>query len=281
MWILLFLACETSPDDSAPAESAAPDRAASLPAYSGGSCPAFVEGDNTGFLSAGESRDFILDLPEDPTGKPVIFLWHWLGGDAESVRRAFGWAGEVDERDFILVTPSSCCGSFEWQFTFPADQTNVDLTFFDDLLTCLYDQYQVDLDQVWASGMSAGGLWTTYLTRHRAEWRAATAPFRGGTDPIIPGSPPATPLPVMVTWGGEDDVLSFVDFDEMNLAFQAELAETDHFVVSCNHGLGHTIPSTGPDAALEFLFDHPREVSPEPYADGLPEDFPDYCGLWE
>lgn len=292
MLLILFLACHKNTDgdvsvDTAPDTAAdtgadtAVDRASLLVDYSGGSCPDLSAEQVTDFLSAGEARTFYLDLPPDPVGKPVLFLWHWLGGNATQARRAFDWTELAQTEDVILVTPESCCSTFEWQFTFPSDETNLDLAFFDDVLSCLYQQYNVDLDRVWSTGMSAGGLWTTYLTVHRSQYLAATAPFSGGTDPIVAYTPPEDAIPVMVSWGGEADVLNIIDFNELNQTFVSELLADGHFVVSCDHGEGHTIPNGGPEAALEFLLDHPKGLSPEPYADGLPEDYPSYCALAE
>ena len=47
----------------------------------------------------------------------------------------------------------------------------------------------------------------------------------------------------------------------------------------CDHGMGHTIPSDGGPAVVQFFSDHPYKTRPSPYADGLPASFPSYCAL--
>lgn len=286
MIFTLLFACTGSEDDSkvddtgdtagdtGPALEVAPEPFA----YSGGTCPALVDGDNDGFLSAEKERSFILKLPENPEGAPVLFLWHWLGGSATQALRVFDYNRLPEDEGIIVVAPESCCDTFEWQFMTPPED-NVDLVFFDDLLSCLDQQFQIDRDRVWATGMSAGGLWTTYLTIHRASWLVSTAIFSGGTDPVIDYETPPSPIPVMLTWGGPTDLYAVLSFEEASLAFEAQIEADGSFVVPCVHDGGHTIPSGGPEAGLEFLMDHPRNAVPEPYADGLPSDFPDYCAL--
>ena len=288
--LLLLLACSGGDDDakgddtggassttdSAPPAPVAPD----LKPYSGGTCPELVEGANSDFASAGESREFQLKLPEDPVGAPVVFLWHWLGGTASQALQTFRYGQLPEDEGVIVVAPSSCCDPFEWQFMTPPEE-NVDLVFFDDLLTCLDEQFSVDRDRIWATGMSAGGLWTTYLTVERAGWLVATAPFSGGTDPVVAYRTPDEPIPVMLTWGGPTDIYAVLSFEEASLAFESSLMTDGHFVVECLHDGGHTIPTGGPAAAWEFFEAHPRGVAPEPWADGLPDGFLDICHLPE
>jgi poly(3-hydroxybutyrate) depolymerase len=144
------------------------------------------------------------------------------------------------------------------------------------MLSCLWQQYDVDLDRVGATGMSAGGLWTSYLTLHRAEWLSATAPLSGGT---FPGGyeTPASPIPVLLTWGGPRDTYSTLSFDDTTRDMLDRLRADGHFVVACEHDRGHTLPPGGIGYAYQFLMDHPRGVSPEPYAAGLPAGFPAWC----
>lgn len=57
-----------------------------------------------------------------------------------------------------------------------------------------------------------------------------------------------------------------------------------HFVVQCNHGLGHEWPDDGINSYLyQFFEDHPRGVKPDPYAAGLPStkwgDWPSHCSI--
>jgi hypothetical protein len=71
-----------------------------------GSCPTFVEGENTAFQSAGLNRTIQIRLPADPLGAPVVFGWHWLGGTATEIITWLGLNTMVDE-GAIVIAPES------------------------------------------------------------------------------------------------------------------------------------------------------------------------------
>ncbi|MCB9765415.1 MAG: hypothetical protein H6739_36915 [Alphaproteobacteria bacterium] len=289
MFALLLLAC--TGDDPAVDDSAATDDTGEVvdtapqpptpAAYSGGTCPTLEAGWNDAFLSADVERRFNLVLPPDPDGAGVLFVFHWLGGSAAQFLNYTPVADLAEQNDLILVVPDSCCGAFEWPFT-PNEDPTPDLTFFDDALSCLSEQHSVDLSRVYATGMSAGGLWTSFLTMHRAEALAATAPLSGGTEGAMLWTEPARPLPVLLTWGGENDTFGSggtqLSFHDANLAFSADLTESGSWVGHCVHDLGHDIHPDSIDYLATFFGDHVWG-QPSPYADGFPSSFPDWCGL--
>lgn len=241
-----------------------------------GDCPSFSEGSIT-LESAGQSRNLRIELPDDPEGAPVLFAWHWLGGTASQIVDQFGLAAVANSEGVIVVAPDSCCDEFEWQFTSPPED-NVDLAVFDDALACLSEQYSVDLDRVWATGMSAGGLWTSYLTLHRAEHLAATAPLSGGTfatDYVTP----ASPIPVLLTWGGPTDVYSGFSFNDASETLSELLQDDGHFVIECVHSQGHTVPAEAARYLMPFLTAHSRDTTASVYEDGLPGDWPTWCTI--
>jgi len=249
------------------------------PSYSGGDCPVLEDGVNKKFLVDGTERKFRLVLPADPIGAPVIFAWHWLGGSAQQIVNYMEYEQLAEDENVIVVAPSSDGTPYEWHSTGqPAN--NVDLAFFDDMVACLYDQYQIDPDRIHATGMSAGGLWTTYLTIFRSEILASTAPLSGGAYAEAYVSP-ERPLPVMVVWGGPDDTYGTFNFETASLDFSEGLRADGSFVVECVHSGAHTIPLGAAEYTWQFFKDHPYGVDPEPYADGLPSSLPDYCYLPE
>lgn len=244
------------------------------PAYSLGACPALVEGVNT-FATGEGSYSVTLRLPAEPQGAPVVFVWHWLGGSAAQAYRFMQLDAVRGDDAVIFVLPDSSGSPYEWRFT-ARPEGNPDLLLFDDLLSCLSQQFEVDLNHVTATGMSAGGLWTSYLTLHRAEWLSATAPLSGGT-PGAAYETPAAPIPVLMTWGGPSDTYGPLSFDEATQDMIAGLRGDGHFVVACEHDQGHTLPPGGVDYAYRFLMDHPLGLAAEPYAAGLPSGFPAWC----
>ena len=247
-------------------------------------CPAtLVPGVNIGFPSDGYDRSLILAVPSyhDAAQEwPVVFVWHWLGGDAASMLAASGMEPRAESEGILVVAPESRrLPLTEWEFFNADPSTNPDITFFDQLLSCLEEQYNVDEDRVYSTGMSAGGLWTSYLGVERADVHAALAPASGGL--FVSWVPPASKPPELVIWGGVTDMCCTVDFNQMALDMIADLRSNDQFVVGCNHDMGHTwpYPVTG-EYVWQFFADHVRGVTPDPYEGApLPAVFPSYCTI--
>lgn len=284
MLTLLLLACAAKPADKAPATESPPadsgPQPPEPPAYSGGTCPTLTEGRNSAFISGGEERRFLLSLPENPAGAPLLFAWHPLGGSATWLERALDLSTLADAEGVVVVTPDSCCSPTEWGF-FPGTDPAPDLALFDDLLSCVSQQYDIDLNRVYSTGFSAGALWTTYLGMHRSEVLAAIAPISGGTGDFMEATPPTRPLAAMLIWGGPNDLYQSLSFEEATLQFTEELQAVGAFVGLCEHDGGHTIPSWGPDSVWAFLKDQRWSDATPPYAAGFPADFPGPCVLPE
>lgn len=279
MILLLLLACGDIDEPAGAADTGAADTGAApavAPVYSLGACPE-IETGSPWFATGDTEYRVKFVLPPDPQGAPVLFAWHWLGGSAGDLVRTMGLDELAEEEGVIVVAPSSDGSTFEWHFL-DAPEDNPDLLLFEDLLACLYDQFQVDLDRIHATGMSAGGLQTSYLTMHAAQWLASTAPLSGG---VVEGlySEPAWPLPVLLTWGGPSDESNGLSFHDAALLLSEELRADGSFVVECEHQGGHTIPAGATETVWRFLSDHPRGLAAEPYAAGLPDAFPSYCRI--
>lgn len=248
-------------------------------------CPVLVPGDNTLF-SADLDRTFKLYAPTDAMGAlPLVFLFHGLGGSAQDMVDGTGFADLVDANGFVLLVPDGA-NQADGSQVFPVDwnilasqydNDNQDLVFFDDLLKCVSEQYDIDADRVYVTGMSGGGLMTTFLGLHRADVVAAAAPMSGGylqawQSLIAPGAP------WMVTWGGTEDFAVDVDFNDAALDLMGNLEADSAFIVQCDHGGGHVWPSEMTAAAWAFLSSYTRASADNPLATGdLPAAFPAYC----
>jgi hypothetical protein len=119
----------------------------------------------------------------------------------------------------------------------------------------------------------------------RAEVVASTAGMSAGL--LFDYPDPPVKVPFMLNWGGPDDEAYGQNFDRFADDLLDKLAGNGHTVVACNHG---ELPLPDGDSRhdwriestpfiLRFFADHPKGVTPDPYAGGLPEDFPAWCGL--
>lgn len=248
-------------------------------------CPTLVVGDNTGFVSCGIERSFkLLNLGSLPMQKatkgrpapyPLIFSWHGLGGSADRYLPAAGWN---DSNALAYVVMPNGRGLDATEYAQTTTEDNPDLAFFDDLVTCTKAQLDVDEHRIYSEGMSAGGLFTSYLAVMRPEVLAAATPFSGGL--IIDYPEPNPQIPLLISWGGEDDRAVGQNFNTFALTLIDEALVGGHFVVACDHGGGHTRKPEWTSYALRFMFDHPKGMNPSPYIDnGLPAVFPDFCTI--
>ncbi|HJN76361.1 MAG TPA: hypothetical protein QGF58_20700 [Myxococcota bacterium] len=242
--------------------------------YSGGDCPTFDNGTNS-FEVAGKTREFILKLPDDPTGAPVWFNWHPLGGTASL---GIQWQGlnSLKNDGWIVVAPEALSSQAvtEWAFLDSMDPTS-DLTLFDDLIACLDAQYDIDNDRIYTTGFSAGGLWSAYLVLHRSEYLAGSAPLSGGTGQFMSYVTPEHQTPVLLTWGGESDTYNGLSFDDASLQFQADLEADGHWVGTCVHSSGHSFPNEATDYTVQFFDDH--IYGDEPVGLDGAEVYPSWC----
>ncbi len=211
----------------------------------------------------------------------VVFYWHGTGGKPDEALTGLGELGiqEILDAGGIVVAPSSDPGAgvFPWHLVL-SDKPD-DLRVADEVLACAQAQFGVDAGRVHSLGFSAGGLHTAQMSIRRSSYIASVAMYSGG---LLSGSMPAFELPsndfpAMLFHGGAGDVV-VVGFKQASEDYVKYMEANDNFAFICDHGGGHTIPDAQ-DSVMEFLLEHPYGVTPEPYVNGLPDGFPDYCAL--
>lgn len=251
------------------------DATPDAPPIYAGSCPDLSDGMNT-IESSGTERRFLVRLPASPRGAPVIFTWHWLMGEPDQAIDWTGLGGIGAENDVIVVSPFTHPDSGAMWSSSGSPDDNVDVALFDDVLGCLVERHDVDLDRIWVTGHSMGGIFVSYLVLHRANRIAAFAPLSGGLFSAY--ETPARPLPGLLLWGGPTDECCGVDFHDRTLALSERLRADGSFVVHCEGDFGHQLPPQ-PDVVWPFLEDHVRGA-PSPYDGALPAGrFPSWCSI--
>ena len=221
----------------------------------------------------GQTRVLEVELPTNPQGAPVVFAWHWLGGNATQILDLMGMRRLAGE-GYIVIAPESSGLQFEWDSSTRGRQ-NPDLALLDDVLGCSYEQFTHDPDAVYATGMSAGGLFSTFLTFHRADVLAATAIFSGGTDQSSYVTP-AREIPVLVTWGGPTDTYGGFQFEAASQLLISSLEADGSPAFPCVHSLGHLPPPESLTMVKAFFGAHHRGEE-SPWLSGPPESLPSYC----
>ena len=242
--------------------------------YSAGTCPGVSVGSNT-FLSGDLERQITVTLPSEPAGAGVLFLWHGFG-DTHSNFSAAVRAQQISDTYNVITVSSQAAvdafsteklsglGSFKgiiegqigqipptWSIL---DGPELDLQLFDDLLSCIYDQYDADLYRIYSMGFSQGALWTSKLSLERSEYLAASVAWSGGLGNesdllsivginalvLMDYETPQRPIPILTVSGTETDAwpneqFLVVDFNSGTKAFSEQLRIDGVVNVYCEH----------------------------------------------
>lgn len=277
-----------------------------IPAFAGiGSCPVIETGYVDGFPGnvmkqsvEGKmlDRTFLVIAPDDmqPDERlPVMFMWHWLGGEAKAFYEKADTQNAVNEKRFIAVIPDGRSDLlFKWPFSALDSQAALEADFqlFDDMLACVNEQFNVDKDCVSSVGVSAGALFTDQLAGGRGDHLSSILSLSGGTGGLIkPWVPPAHKMPAMVLWGGSNDFCIAINFQDTSHDLEMHLVDGGHFVLECIHNCNHSTPPfpTPPGMTAfaplwDFFLDHPYWLAPgeSPYnQSGVPDSMPPWCSV--
>ena len=245
-------------------------------------------------------RKFLVIAPDDmqPDERlPVMFMWHWLGGSSKDFYERADTQNAVNEKRFIAVIPDGRTPEegvfFKWPFSITDidESLTAELEFFDDMLSCVHEQFNVDKDCVSSVGVSAGALFTDQLAGRRGDRLASFMSMSGGTggNVVKDWKAPEHKLPGMVLWGGPDDFCIAVDFEETSKNLEMHMVEGGHFVLECIHNCKHSTPPFEVPEGMttfaplwDFLRDHPfwLKAGESPYiTEGMPLSMPTWCAI--
>lgn len=293
------VSCQTAPPTGA-------TLAQSPPAYTGGSCPQLKEGMNT-ITSQGNARKFIVVLPKNPQpGEvyPVLFMWHWLKSSASKFLTQGEVQAAVDQQRFIGIIPEAkgdldmIVTKVPWPFlaSVPQNRYEEEFVFFDDMLSCVSQQFKVNKECVSSVGVSAGALFTAQLAHARSQYLSSFLSLSGGTDEtagivakVSTWKSAAHKLPALILWGGPQDSCVLLNFEKASKALENHLKKDGHFFIECIHNCQHAEPPITPnpgkskyESLWDFFLRHPFwlkagespfQITPWPYAN-VP-----WCGI--
>lgn len=273
-------------------------------------CPSkgytMTEGVNSNFTSANTAREFTIIVPDDEellkTKLPVIFYFHGSGDSMNNWANNLGIKTYANKSDFPFIgvvfkslqlqPPSNI--AFDWdclQYDSSNPGANLDATLFIDTLNCMKEGLNIDENAIHVLGFSAGAIMTDLVSIAHSDEIASIAAYSGayfsdltqkecilGMCAEWSAYNTTNKFPALISWGGTADTyplnygigqLDF-DFNQKALDTIAYLNGNHHDLVSCDHGLGHTVGGTQLSWAYTFFKDHPRGTFDSPYRAGLP-----------
>ena len=164
----------------------------------------------------GETREYLLYMPSSYDGKskqPLVLNFHGYGGSMNSHLMAADMRVVADSSGFILVYPQGTLidGYSHWNASLPSETNKSsadDFGFVSALIEKLGQNYEVDLNKVYATGYSNGGFMSYGLACHLGDKIAAVAGV-SGTMIDIEQCAPQHKTAVMHLHGTSDGVVPY------------------------------------------------------------------------
>ncbi|MCX7620610.1 MAG: hypothetical protein N2037_07175, partial [Acidimicrobiales bacterium] len=156
----------------------------------------------------GATREFRLYVPDEHDGSeplPMVMDFHGLLETAELHARSDQWEVKGEEVGAIVVTPQGLGPVPHWNAVPGPD--NDDIVFVRALYDLLGSELCVDLNRVYAGGLSNGGMMSSALACAMADTFAAIGLVSGilfGDDCQL-----TRPVPGIVFWGKKDPILPY------------------------------------------------------------------------
>jgi predicted esterase len=237
-------------------------------------CPTFVNSTIT-FMGLAGIQIVAGAKPPGATA-PMVFYWHGTGGQSgEFATNATAIQQGVVQEGGVLVS---------FQGTLGGDLRSGTLIFgaadypvADQLVACAVRDHNIDPRRIFATGCSAGGLFSTAMAAERSNYIAAAAPNSGGFILNLPFQGPAKPA-LMTMHGAAGTDVVVVDFSVTSATADTAFKAQGSFVIDCDTGGRHCGAGSLAPAAWQFFKAHPYGVSPEPWT-SLPSGFPSICSI--
>jgi hypothetical protein len=220
-------------------------------------------------------------LSEAPNGGsiPLLIYWHGTGSSVEEVSQlAPDTLNTLREQGGLVVALTE--STEEGINTSTGTWSTGDFAIVDQVVACAAQQLPIDTKRIFTTGCSSGAVHAGVMAYERSSYVAAAALNSGGQVQPFPLQEPGHVPNVALAHGPEGYDVVIIDFAIASHVYATELTKAGGFAVDCGHDNGHCGASFGLQNALwQFLNDHPFGVSPEPYLNGLPDSFPEYCQI--
>ena len=171
---------------------------------------------NASITHDGIQRNYILYIPELYDGSsdvPLVLNFHGFGSNANEQMFYGDFRDIADTEGFLLVHPegTTFIGNQFWNVGFPGISSTIDdVGFTEALIDELATLYAIDLDRVYATGMSNGGFMSFLLACQLSEKIAAVASVTGSvTQDTFDDCNAQHPIPVLQIHGTDDGVVLY------------------------------------------------------------------------
>ena len=172
---------------------------------------------NESIIHDGIQRNYIVYIPEIYDGSsavPLVLNFHGYGSNATQQMFYGDFRDIANTEGFLLVHPEGTLSNGDqfWNVGFPGTTSSTidDVGFTEALIDELANSYAIDLDRVYATGMSNGGFMSFLLACQLSEKIAAVASVTGSMTPDTFNDCNAQhPTPVLQIHGTNDSVVPY------------------------------------------------------------------------
>lgn len=162
------------------------------------------------------NREYAIHVPNSYNGTvpaPLLLNFHGFGGSASDFMNETNMLALAESETFILCYPQGSCdnsGSSHWN-PCPVGGDNKstadDLGFADAMITEIAEQYNVDMERIYAAGYSNGAMMAYGLAHYKSDLIAAVASVSGAMLDCV--GPTSHPMPIVHLHGTSDGVLPY------------------------------------------------------------------------
>ena len=173
---------------------------------------------------------------------PLLFVLHGFGGNAQAMSSFTNIENSLDENDLdaVVVYPSGtgaeqglpqswnagiCC-------PFATFELVDDVAFFDELITSLITQYDIDTTRVWVVGHSNGGMMAYRLACELSTRVTAIGVAAGAL--VIDTCAPARPVSALHVHGELDTVVPLTGGNSLGIIFPSTQLSVETFALANN-----------------------------------------------
>jgi predicted esterase len=233
----------------------------------------------TGTITVGGLGGIRVEAGTKPSGPtaPLVFYWHGTGSTSSEYNSMARQVRDgVVQEGGILVSFQGTTGGDRLSGTsiFGAGDFNI----ADQIVGCAVKEYNVDPRRIFATGCSAGGLFSAAMAARRSNYIAAAAPNSGGWTSPVSWQSDYTPALMTIHGAAGRDVV-IVDFSNTSRTADDAFKRRGGFVINCNHMGGHCGGAALAPSIWTFFKAHPYGVTPEPWS-SLPAGFHSSCQIF-
>lgn len=157
---------------------------------------------------------YVPSLPLSNEPIPLVFCFHGYGGNNNSIMLYSSFNYIADTASFIVVYPQGLPlqGTSHWNVGgWTTNSTVDDVGFVRTLLDTISNEYNIDSNRVYSTGMSNGGYMSFLLACQLSDKITAIASVTGSMTPqTYSQCNPQRPVPILQIHGTDDQVVPYL-----------------------------------------------------------------------